>query len=85
MNGITQGSDGNCKRNQEAGTMEQQVLGFLQTGTKTSLEICSQFNLTVVDVVNIMKDLKRKGHIWQRKQRTMGNRSVSRWGIKELE
>ncbi len=65
--------------------MEQQVLEFLKTGTKTSLEICSQFHLTVVDAVNIMKDLKRKGRVWQRKQRTMGKRFVSRWGIKELE
>lgn len=65
--------------------INQQVLVFLKTGAKTSLEICSQFNLTVVDVVTIMKYLKREGHIWERKQRTMGNRSVSRWGIKEQE
>ena len=65
--------------------MELQILEFLQTGAKNSLEICSQFNLTVVDVATIMKGLKREGHVWQRKQRTMGNRSVSRWGIKELE
>lgn len=61
------------------------ILEFLKTGSKTSLEICSHFNLPVIEVTKIMKGLKHDGCVWQCKQRTLGNRSVSRWGIKGSE
>lgn len=63
--------------------METKIVGFLASGAKSSLEICSQFGLTVVQTITIMKALKRNGIVWQRNRRTMGRRNVSWWGLAE--
>lgn len=63
--------------------MEQQILEFLKDTSKTSLEICSEFGLTIVDMRKVMDELLRKGQVWRRDGRTMGKRKVSRWGLVE--
>ncbi len=63
--------------------MDQQVIDFLRGTSKTSLEICSQFNMTIVDTMALMERLKRDGRVWQSKRRTLGKRNVSRWGLVE--
>lgn len=64
---------------------EQAVLDFLKDSPRTGFEICDQFNLHVSDMAKMMKSLKRRGLVWERKTRTLGNRSVSRWGLKDAE
>lgn len=63
--------------------MEQQILAFLKDTSKTSLEICAEFGLTIIDMRKIMDNLLRNGQVWRSKRRTMGNRKVSRWGLVE--
>lgn len=65
--------------------MTQQILDYLKDTSKTSLDICSHFGLTIKETRQIMETLKRTGIVWERKHRTMGKRKVSRWGLIESD
>lgn len=65
--------------------IEQQIIDYLKDTSKTGFEICDQFGLHVIDMAKMMKSLKKRGLVWERKTRTLGNRSTSRWGIKDAE
>jgi predicted Rossmann fold nucleotide-binding protein DprA/Smf involved in DNA uptake len=62
---------------------KQQVITFLKDTSKTTLDICAEFNLTIAEVQPAMIKLEREGVVWQSKRRTMGKRKVSRWGLTE--
>lgn len=64
-------------------TAEQLIIKTLHGGTKTTLEISSQFRVTIKEALDLLRGLERQGLVWRRKTRGMGNRNVSRWGLKE--
>ncbi len=62
----------------------ERLKNFLKDTSKTTLDICAEFNLTIQEVKPVMVQLEREGVVWQSKRRTMGSRKVSRWGLIDL-
>lgn len=62
---------------------KEKILNFLKGTSKTTLDICAEFQLPINEVMPTMIQLEHDGVVWQSKRRTAGKRKVSRWGLVE--